>query len=275
MKMAVPEGWKRRGLGHIAQSRKFASERHILARLDASSLVLPPAAPGVENGKLVPIDDQGGAGTCWPFSIRRVIRNGMTGPGPSVAPGLAVRPLYRRICEAQQQIADNGTDPSVGIATLDKWGFTKDSEDPYTDNLAELLAPIPADVAVSSWDERDPDGLDWAWLDAPTSGANLDLLDRVLSSGRLVSCCWEVSNSFCDGSFDPSVPLDPPEGDIAGGHAMAISGYRIDPVYGKVYIVDDEWSTSFGLAGRVLFTPAYIAAGSSLVTLAKPPAIVW
>lgn len=72
---------------------------------------------------------------------------------------------------------------------------------------------------------------------------------------RLIAFGTEVSNAFCsDMSANGGKPIDPPVGDIAGGHAMVMGGYDENGVD-----ILNSWSEEFGDAGWCMFSWDYIA----------------
>jgi C1A family cysteine protease len=60
------------------------------------------------------------------------------------------------------------------------------------------------------------------------------------------------------------VPLDPPTGTIAGGHALLVTGYRTDPATGSIiFDICNSWSDAFGNGGYCEMTEAYMTWGQT------------
>jgi len=252
-------------MGHAPLPGKhFSAARVLRAKLDARVLDLPVALPDEHYvGDNLPVLDQGGAGSCWPVSVCRDIQVDFERQGIALPELPSPRAMYRWICETQGVIADQGSDPVIAWDTVAFRGFVKNKDWPYTDALGKLLEKTPADIDVAGWDQRDGDHVDYATVLEYSDGAQLEMIQRIVTSGRCVSICVEVDHSFTRGDFDPAKPLSPPSADIAGGHAMAIDGFK--HVNGQLWFrVVNQWGIQFANAGRVWFAPEYVLASSGV-----------
>lgn len=99
-----------------------------------------------------------------------------------------------------------------------------------------------------------------------TGSQLIDDITAALADGRLVTFGSAVSNAYCSGSFDPTVPLNAPTGaDIAGLHAQNVADRNPD----GAFAIANNWGTSWGAprgkfpGGFSLYTPDYLLDGNS------------
>jgi hypothetical protein len=84
-----------------------------------------------------------------------------------------------------------------------------------------------------------------------------DRIERIKgcnANGMLVVFGTDVDHDFTGNHFDPTVALDPPTGNIAGGHAMVVVGY----LPGDIFIIGNSYSDRWGDGGFCLFTADYL-----------------
>jgi C1A family cysteine protease len=254
---------------------------------DASELLKAYRAvatpPSADNEDIVQIVDQGGLGSCTCNATGQAIRAAeilerVSGTGGAAAVSLseaqATTPFMSRLFAyylarsySGDQHEDTGTYIRLVFQVLNKYGFPPESAWPYSDFAgvgAAFTKMPPADAFRQAFDQRanvaniNANLLNYGRITG-TGDARLNMIEAALAERHLVAFGTPVTEDFCN-SVGIEKPVDKPRPDqkLAGGHAMAIAGYRKTP-NGTVFKIANSWGTSFGNRGFVEFTSEYIA----------------
>lgn len=252
---AVPEGWRPRALGWKKPRPRAVAGRTLPERLEARQLVLPPAPPSADIKRLVlNVLDQLQIGSCVWNAILQLVRTVMVLQGV-VNPELASRLAgYVMTLLMEGQLADNGCDPLDAFQILKTFGFCRESHFPYSEAAFAAMVEaakrdpaagrLPPAVERYMIDQRDKANLDYARVIGATDGDKIDQIKRLIAAGHGVTWGGPVTNAFCEGAFDPSVPMEYPTRDVAGGHEIIIGGY--DPTSAWAL---NSWGPDFGIKG--------------------------
>lgn len=278
MIQAVPDGWQRRALGWKKPRPRAVAGRTLPERLDARKLVLPPAAPAADLKRLVlNVLDQLQVGSCVWNAIMQLLRMNRVLQG-DVSPELAARLAgYVLTLLFEGELADNGCDPLDAFQVLKTYGFCRESRFPYSEAafFAMVAAAqkdpkagrLPPDVERWMIDQRDKSDLDYARVIGTSDGDKIDQIKRLICAGHGSTWGGPVTNAFCEGAFDPNVPMEYPTGDIAGGHEMLIVGY--DEISA---IALNSWSKDFALGGYLRMSWACVLSDNETETVLHAPA---
>lgn len=150
---------------------------------------------------------------------------------------------------------DDGTQIHQAFAAIAKYGLPDEEVWPYDDNTSP----------GAPFSRMPPPEAFWAALDAKfsftqhritsTGYDRVDDVKRALAQRRLVVFGTDVSEDFCAGNFDATVPLDPPVGQtLAGGHCRAY----VTSLAGGVRVVN-SWDTDWGDGGYSVDSYDYVA----------------
>lgn len=199
-----------------------------------------------DNRDLVPeILNQGGLGSCVAHGTAAAARAAMIVAG-AVSPPLVSRLWLYYVARAYDHDTanDDGTQIHNAFAAIAKYGVPAESLWTYDDDSSPgaKFAQMPAPEA-------------WMGLDAAfgfrmhritsTGYARVDDVKRALGARKLVTFGTDVSQDFCAGLFDPTVPLPPPVGlALAGGHCRAWVGHDARGARAL-----NSWSSAWGDAG--------------------------
>lgn len=246
-----------RGLGWIPDppsASDFDAAEHLKA------LPIPYSA---SNRDLVPaIIDQGQLGSCTAnataYALRAAMMLVLATMGITEVPELVSRLFLYYLARATQggQNVDSGTWLRLIFEVLNKFGFCPESVWPYSDSTLGQLPPftqLPTHHAFAkAFDQRAPTEYRRIF---ETGYARIDVIKQAISQRHLVVFGTPVSKQFCQGAFDPTVALNPPnDADIAGGHAMALAAYD-----GDDFDIPNSWGVGFGDGGWVKFSADYLA----------------
>jgi hypothetical protein len=187
----------------------------------------PPPETSDNRDLIVEILDQGGLGSCVAHGTAQAARAEMVRAGDAAPPlGSRLWIYYMARAYDHDTANDDGTQIHNAFTAVAKYGMPAEAVWPYSDDSSPgaPFARMPP-----------PDAF-WAALDAKftfrmhrissTGYARVDDVKRALGQRRLIVMGTDVSEEFCAGQFDATVPLDPPVGlALAGGHCRAYVGH--------------------------------------------------
>ncbi len=201
----------------------------------------------------------------------------------------ALFPVADAIAEAQQELEfwarlfmyylargydgstqeDAGTELRLVMKAANKYGFPRESAWPYSDNQDPKAGPVlfsrmpNAEAFRLAYDQRysqvakDANLIDYARI-TETGYARVDVIKQASAQRHLVMFGTLVTNEFCsDPSANGGKPIDPPtsaeSSNIAGGHALTVTGYDE-----KGPIILNSWGEDFGEGGFFRYTWDYL-----------------
>lgn len=200
---------------------------------------------------VVDVLNQGELGSCVANSVTQALRMGHVRQGVK-NPQLASRLMLYYLSRAKDHTLplDSGTYLRTAFEMLNKFGFCPESYWEYSDDGEKYNKMPPTKAFWAAYDQRSP----VSYKKIKSNGqAKLNAIRSALSLKHPVCFGVMVSNDFCNGNFDPSLPLEMPrESETAGGHAMLFMGYE-----GDKFQVLNSWGNDFGNNGRIWFSSDY------------------
>jgi C1A family cysteine protease len=217
--------------------------------LATARLSLPPAPDAAScKGHLGAVLDQERLGSCVWQAIAKLlwsshVRQGIASPKLcSILAGYYISRAY-----AGTERYDSGTHLRTGFRALNKFGFCPEDEWPYL--IGRFAEMPPTNAFRKAFDQKDP--TDYYRIHE-TGNERLDAIKRAIAVGLPVAFGTDVSRAFCDGELGKV--WDHPTGEIAGGHAMVLSGYD-----GDVFDVLNSWGEGWGDGGWGRMSADYVA----------------
>lgn len=181
---------------------------------------------------LTTVVNQLGLSSCVANAVAVAVRGAQIAGGgllPDLLARLALYWLARSY--TNETTFDNGSFIHFAFAALNKFGFCRESDWPYTDQ-GEVWKKQPP---FASFEDALPQHAptDYQRI-LTTGGARVDDVKRALGTGHLVVFGTDVSEDFCSGDLGASGVAQPPgPGDkIAGGHAMLWCAHKPESVRG-------------------------------------------
>lgn len=245
-------GWNRPTDTQLARCKAGPHARDILAD------VVP--AETVDLSYLVKVLNQYNLGSCVLNAIAQAIHAEQVRTGAPVSTEFISRlfAYYLARLEDGNQNADTGTQICTGFDAIARMGFCPESVWPY--DTSKFAVKPTAEAVWAAYDQKGLVEINYHRLDGPGVSKTelLVLVDKALTTGRLVTWGAPVSNDYCSDILG-SNPILPPIGlPIAGGHAQALCGKntRADgkPSYRNV----NSWGASWGDFGLCDIDPEYI-----------------
>lgn len=234
-------------LGYLADPPKMPGQR---PDFEAGEILrAAPTPPKVAdlNRYIVDILDQGELSSCVANAILQAVRISHVKQG-IVSPQLGSR-LYgyyaARALDHTEDV-DGGTYLRSFFTALLKFGFCPENVWPYDTKMVNVRPGMSADRAA--YDQANPSEYRRIY---ESGDARLGVIKRAIASGFAVCFGTDVDSDFCSGLL--AEPLLPPLKNIAGGHAMLVSGYD-----GDVFTVTNSWSKNWGNGGRCSFSGEYL-----------------
>lgn len=138
-----------------------------------------------------------------------------------------------------------------------KFGFPSEEIWPYDEAILAGLprwATMPASEAfMGAFDQRQQSTLAYHRI-GDTDVQRVLQVQRAIAQGRCVVFGGPVNQDYVSGHFDATVPYDPSQGELAGGHAQCLVAYN--PQGAQVV---NSWSETWGDGGYAWLTWDYLA----------------
>lgn len=236
-----------RGLGWVPDGPSFAD---FALRSSPSLAAYVPEEHSLEP--LFPaVLDQGSAGSCVAHAVvaaERAVRARDAAPSAEVPirNRLVIYYLARRLDNMQG--FDEGTRIRNAMRAITKMGAALESAWPYKPERVKDEPPL--NVLRLGFDSRNGT---YRRIFA-TGWERVDEVKLAIASGFPVVFGTDVDENFVDGRFAAAYPLSAPVKNIAGGHAMAIMGYR-----GDHFRVRNSWGISWGDRGDFWMHSSWLA----------------
>jgi C1A family cysteine protease len=269
----------RRALGWLPDPAKHDDEQpdHDFAAL--SLVAAPPSA--TLRPFVVSILDQGGLGSCVANAGFQAIRISHVRQAANGSPVIAAAIMAQKPPELGSRLwgyyfaraihhmtaFDSGTHLRSFFQAINALGFPPESAWPYSDDKGGDRPRYTRQPKTNAFrlaaDQRAPT----VYRRIFTEGADrIDDVKLAIANGYAVAFGIDVSDDFCDNLIDPSKPLDPPTGAIAGGHAMTAIGYD-----GDTFEIMNSWGDDWGDRGYFLASASFLEAGRDLWTVEHAP----
>lgn len=211
----------------------------------SSNLDLRPVAP-----------NQGGLGSCVGNGTEEGARGEMIRAG-AVNPAMGSRLWIYYLARAfdHDTANDDGTQIHNAFAAIAKWGLPPEALWPYSDDSSPG-APFSRMPSPEAWQAAMDATIAFKMHRITSSGHDrVDDIKRALGQRRLVVFGTQVSEDYCGGNFDPTVPLPPPIGlTIAGGHCQVVIDHD-----GDTFRIGNSWGPDWQDAGCARFSADYMA----------------
>lgn len=238
-------------LGWLADPPKLSHEKPDLLASPLLKAAPPPPPSANIRHLVVDVLDQGGLASCTAHSILQAVRCSHVKQGIT-NPELGSRLFSYYLSRAYHHDTgnDSGTYLRLFFQALLKFGFCRESVWPYSDSDS-LFSKMPSGAAFrAAFDQKNPT----AYRRISETGADrLDAVKRAIAGGYAVCFGTDVDSAFVRNQL--AEPLQPPMGNIAGGHAMVVGGYD-----GDDFEIVNSWGTGFGNAGWCIFSGDYLTA---------------
>jgi len=239
-----------RGLGYKKDPPKGPGEKPDFdARHKLSAAPIPYQARLFDLTKIV---NQSIWGACVAFAANQVLRGSLVRQGivdPEFPSFLWTWYLAR--ASHNEQHENSGTYLRAAFAGLTTLGYPRESAFPYSTEPGAFAVTPPPGVTTAAYDQRAPTEYHRIF---ETGAERVMVAKRALAQGFLIAFGTQVSDRFCSNDLG-SGPVDPPIGlSIAGGHAMALCGYR-----GDEFDVANSWGTEWGDRGYWTMSADYLA----------------
>lgn len=195
-----------------------------------------------------PILNQGSLSSCVSNAIAQAIRIVLLEKGEA-NPELLSRLFSYWIARNQHGDAgvDNGTFIRLAIKGLNRVGRPPESAWPYDVNRYSEKPP-PA-VFMEAHDKRKAN----YYRIAEYGAERVEVIKRALAAGHPVVFGTDVSTEFLDNVGTQGVIKPPVDGQLAGGHAMVVTGYnQVGPM------ITNSWGDDWGQGGRARFDWSYL-----------------
>jgi hypothetical protein len=202
--------------------------------------------------------NQNGHNSCITQAIAKAVRVAHIKAGHADPPNLSRFLLWAQLRGAEM-LADNvGSQIRKGFKRMNDEGFCQEKHWPHDHGTGPdaRFRKKPARNARRLASDQKEKGANTLYRRIYESGhGRIERIKDCVANDMLVVFGTDVDRSFVSDSFDPTVPLPPPRGDIAGGHAMCVAGY----LPGDVFVIGNSYSSRWGDGGFCLFSADYLA----------------
>lgn len=206
--------------------------------------------------------NQNGHNSCITQGVAKAVRGAHVKAGHLEPPNLSRFLLWAQL-RGEAMLADNvGGQIRTSFKRMNEEGFCKEEYWPHdTDTGPEArFRKKPArNARRMAHDQREAGQLTIYRRIYESGYDRIDRLKACVANDMLPVFGTNVDRTFTSNRFDPTVALDPPTSDIAGGHCMDVVGY----LPGDIFIIGNSYSTRWGDQGFCLFTADYL---TSLLT---------
>jgi hypothetical protein len=145
-----------------------------------------------------------------------------------------------------------------GFQKMNEEGFCQEKHWPHdadTGEHARFRKKPARDARRMAHDQRERGQLTRYRRIYEVGPARIERIKGCIANNRLVVFGTDVDRDFTANRFDAMTPLDPPSGNIAGGHAMDVVAYDA----GDIFLIGNSYGTRWGRGGFCYFTADYLA----------------
>jgi len=239
-----------RSLGWNAPTKETFAQLRFNGLSSSFLLQDTEAAESADATAFVEILDQGPLGSCVAQAVSQIIRGKMLQQGaPTSVPFPSRLWSYTMALAKQGDVGkDVGTNIGTMLDVLAQAGFPPESEWPYDVSQFGRKPPLAAHHAALDQEAVLAEAYHPIVLDGDMRASSVR---QALTAGNLVAFGTPVTEVFV--SSDPGgavVQRPQPGAPIAGGHAMVVAGFEIDPATGRVrFRIANSWGKGWGESG--------------------------
>lgn len=220
---------------------------------------LPVTAPGTCDLRPLFGDpyNQNGHNSCIVQGIAKAVRVAHIKAGHTDPPDVCRFLLWAQLRGEALLDHNAGAQIRTGFKKMNAEGFCQDEYWPHDHDMgpeARFRKKPARNARRMAHDQREK-GANTIYRRIYEGG--YDRAERIkgcIANDMLVVFGTNVDRSFTSNAFDPTVALDPPTADIAGGHCMDVVGY----LPGDIFIIGNSYSGRWGDQGFCLFTADYL-----------------
>lgn len=244
-------GWIR---DSAAKKDKDWSAHTLLAKVAAR-----PASASVRQF-ITSILQQANLGSCVTQAGAQAVRAALVRAGNPQA-GLLSRLFayyYARALSPGNTRVDSGTEIRCFFDVIRKIGFCPEAIWPY--DIAKFAKMPSADSLRAAFDQKTGIG----YYRISTTGAQrIEDICTAIAGGYAVVFGTLLGREFVDYTHG-AAPLNPPSGEILGGHGLVVAGYQPGPSPSSVdFDICNSWGEDWGDAGYCAMTDTYMAWGET------------
>lgn len=210
-----------------------------------------PAAASVDVASVHPknqLQTSSCVGNAWSQALRLAyLATGVE------CPELSALYVYRIARNIDGTTGDDGSFLRSGAQAVQKLGCAPESEWPFAESK---IADQPTFQMEHAAFDRDGVRRYYRIAAGDTNGVR-----KAIAAKLPVVAGWDVDNAFCSSDGTQLIDVQN-QADIAGGHAIAIVGYRADGTFDLI----NSWG-QWGHNGRFRVTEGFMAAGTDLWAL--------
>lgn len=243
----------------------FYHEHHEIIHADKVA-DFPTSLDLWDTGKIPPIYDQLQLGSCVGNGCARVMeyQEDEQSEGQVTPSRLFIYGNARKI--EGTYATDSGAQIRDGIKGVAEWGAPPETLWPYSDaNPGPFNQPIPASVYAAGAKEL---AVQYTKIVVGVPGTPMR---TAIYNGTPIVFGFSVPSFFEDGTWDPAtqaLPLPNGKASFIGGHCVVVTAFDFSctkyPV--PVFICDNSWNASWGMAGRFAMDYRYFSPKPGLAT---------
>lgn len=242
------------GLGYIPDDKDERDKEYAV-----SAEHLPLTAP--EEADLRPLFgdpyNQNGHNSCITQGIAKAVRVAHIQAGHPDPPDLARFLLWAQLRGEALLDQNVGGQIRNGFKRMNAEGFCQDKWWPHDTDTSEdaRFRKKPGRNARRMAHDQREKGANTVYRRIYEGGYDrIEKIKGCIANGMLVVFGTDVDRDFTNNRIDPTLPLDPPRTDIAGGHCMDVVGYLL----GDIFIIGNSYSGRWGDGGFCLFSADYL-----------------
>jgi hypothetical protein len=221
---------------------------------DLTPLAAPPSAT-CEDLFGIPFD-QNGHNSCITQAIAKAVYAAHRLDGHDDPPNLSRFHLWALLRGETMLDMNVGSHIRKGFKKMNEEGFCKEAYWPHDTDTGEdaRFRQKPSRLARKMAHDQREKGQLTRYRRIYESGYDrIDRFKECVANRRLVVFGTDVDRDFTSNRFDATKPLDPPSGNIAGGHAMVIVAYDAD-----TFLIGNSYGMRWGRGGLCYFTADYL-----------------
>jgi hypothetical protein len=245
------------GLGYVPDDQDDRDREYAV-----SSDHLPLAAPGSYDARHLFGDpfNQNGHNSCVGQGIAKGVYGAHVKAGHVDPPNICRFLVWAHVRGPLRLSANVGGQIRTGFKKMNAEGFCKEEYWPHdhdTGPEASFRRKPPRNARRMAYDQSEKQQLTVYRRVYESGSDRVERLKACVANDLLPVFGTDVDGDFANNRFDPSVAIDPPTGNIVGGHCMVVVGY----LPGDVFIIGNSWSKRWGDGGFCLFSADYITSG--------------